>query len=119
MNKHVLEIFAPLSSSSSSSNSRRDQSSFPQTATKARNTVVAFIHGGAWGSGRCCLYYMCVVCIVDDVSGVAIWVVVGGVLGRRQLFVHRIYTVFASLSHRLSDTNDNLFIYVVIQVGEC
>ena len=81
MNNHVLEIFAPLSSSSLSTftsttttskitNSRLDQSNIAQFTTKARSSVVAFIHGGAWGSGRRChyIYYICVVCMVDDVS---------------------------------------------------
>jgi len=77
VNNHVLEIFAPLSSSSSSSsslstftststtskitNTRLDQSgsNIAQLTTKARSSVVAFIHGGAWGSGRRCHYMRC------------------------------------------------------------
>jgi hypothetical protein len=74
VNNHVLEIFAPLSSSSSSlstftsttttskiTNTRLDQSgsNIAQLTTKARSSVVAFIHGGAWGSGRRCHYMRC------------------------------------------------------------
>ena len=73
VNNHVLEVFAPLSSSSSLStftsttttskitNTRLDQSgsNIAQLTTKARSSVVAFIHGGAWGSGRRCHYMRC------------------------------------------------------------
>ena len=49
INKHILEIFPLLSTTTTAShNDSRDSA---ESAPIIRSNVVVFVHGGAWGSG--------------------------------------------------------------------